>query len=134
MNYVTIRDNIVNTLDAGWVTPGVKVFYGNAEEIDLNEVGDAFIRCKIRFQDARQMDVAENPSKRIVGVLNIEVLTRETLGTRVVLGYMDTLSNLFDFKNLGGVQMQAAAVGDTYDKDGWSLTPLKVPFYANQLA
>ena len=131
MTLVQIRDVLATALNAGWAHAAVPIFYTNTVKVDVAAMGDHFLKCDLQFDDARQINIAPTPDHRIYGTLAIRVFTKDTLGMRTALGYLDELSSLFGFKNLSGVQLQAPRTGWEQQRDGWSSIDLRVSFWAD---
>lgn len=129
--YVEARDALVFHLNTAWPAayPTVPIYYENTLHVDLDSVGDAFVRAEVTFSDAVQASVETNPLTRVQGALYLVLMTREGLGTRTMLGYMDYLTGLFKYRTLNGVQTGAPAPMRTLMKDGWYYQELAVPFW-----
>lgn len=133
MTLVQIRDTIVAQLESVITSMGIPVFYENAVEIDLTNVGDYFLECEINFDGADQATIDPAPIQRNYGTLVVTMSARQTKGKRQLLSYADTVSEGFRFKHLGGVQMQAASVGSERLMPGWYSMELRIPFYADTM-
>lgn len=134
MNLAGIRDTIVSFVAANWGHPTIPLFYENTEEVDLQNMGDYFLKVEINFTGASQANIGDSPFQREYGELVVTVFARQTLGVRAVLVYLGELSSSIRFRNLGGVHMQEAAAGNETSRDGWFSMDMTVPFYADSNA
>jgi hypothetical protein len=129
--YVEARDLLVSHLHTNWggTYPTVPVFYENTTSVDLDSVGDAFLRAEISFEYAQQASMERTPITRVNGRFLFALLTKEGLGTRTVLGYIDYLTTLFKHRTLGGVQTATPTPMRSTLRDGWYYQELAVPFW-----
>ena len=134
MNRVQIRDAVVAEFESMWSHADVKVFYENAVTIDLNEAGDTILILLVEFSAARQINISETPDTRLSGFVDIHILTRETKGTRHVLGYCDELSSYFSYRRIGGLHLGVAEDEKKKPPAGWFAQALSIPFFADSNA
>lgn len=133
MNLVGIRDALVTRLNANWPSTysGVPLFYENTQEVDLDKVGDAFLRCAVLINAAEQISVELAPTHRTRGRLEFRVYVKAELGTRVALGYLDYLTTLFKLGNYSGVHTKIPEPVPGQSYKGWYSLGLSVPFWAD---
>lgn len=131
MTLVEIRDKLVEAMHLGWAYPEIEVIYDNAETFDIARAGDAFVKFSILFDTATQANISDQPFHRTYGTVVITVFLKETRGSRLALSYIDELSAVFRFKNLGGVHLQSPRPSKGPSGDGWYSEVLRLSFYAD---
>lgn len=133
--YVAARGAVIGLIDAAWAAqyPSVSLYHENTESVDLDKVGDRFLRVWIDFDDARQMTINNNPHHETYGTLRLSIFTKEGLGTLVALGMMDFLANLAKFKTSNGVTFSTPTPGRKEGKNGWVSQDLLIPFKFNTI-
>lgn len=131
--YVSARDALVAHINTGWTTtyPSNRIFYDNTLKIDMNSVGDCFLRVEIDFMDAFQYDIDASPSHEVTGEVVLTLFTKEGTGTRTKLSMFDYLTSLFKLVKVGGVQCAVPRPGKRVPRDGWVSEELKVEFSFN---
>lgn len=136
MNRTGIRDKLVTTLDTAWTAahPTIPVYYENTQPLDKSSLPDVFLYCVVDFLNAEQINIDPSPDTRYSGNLEITAFTRETLGTRSLLTYMDELTSAFAYKNLSGVHLGVPDTDTVKTIPGWYGLILKTPFYADSNA
>lgn len=125
--FVEARDALVTLIETDF--SGYRVFYENTTEVDLDTVGDRFIKVEIEFVGAAQASIGQNPADRTYGLLTFSVFTKAGQGVRTTLQVLDTLKNIVRFKNIAKVQLQHVEPGDVERKSGWECRYLHVPFW-----
>lgn len=131
MRYVQARDALISHLHNSWTDdfPDVPVVYDNAEVVDLDTVGDSFLRVSLTFEHAEQATLGATPIQKISGNLYIYIYSKVGAGTRSGLTYLDYLSSLFKFQNLSGVQVGTPSPIHKEARDGWHFQLVGVPFF-----
>lgn len=131
--YVQARDALVAHINTGWTTtyPSTSIFYDNTLKIDLNSVGDCFLRVEIDFMDAVQADIDLNASHDVTGQVVMTVFTKEGAGARTKLSMFDYLTSLFKLVKISGVQCSVPRPGKRVPKNGWVSEELLVEFSFN---
>lgn len=131
--YVQARDALVAHINAGWTTtyPSTSIFYENTLKIDLNSVGDSFLRVEIDFMDAVQADIDLASSHDVTGQVVMTIFTKEGTGTRTKLSMFDYMTNLFKLVKVSGVQCSVPRPGKRTVKSGWVSEELLVEFTFN---
>lgn len=125
--YVQARDAIVTFIEDTF--SALPIYYEDAETVDLDAVGDQFIKVEIEFVDAHQASIGEEPLERTLGFVVFSVFTKEGIGARAALGVFDTLRSAISCQNLGGVQLEAVRPGDVERQKGWVNREFLVPFW-----
>lgn len=125
--YVQARDNIVAFIETNSST--LPRFYEDSETVDLDSVGDQFLKIGIEFVDAHQASIGEQPLERTLGLIVFSVFTKEGRGSRQALQVFDTLRSAISCQNLGGVQLEAVRPGDVERQKGWVNREFLVPFW-----
>jgi len=130
MTYVDARDALVAYLVANWPVahPTIPVYYENQETVDLDTVGDAFLKIEITYPYARQSSVELKPMTRVDGLLMIDIWARAGTGTRGGMVFYDYLHTLFAYKNLSGVQIAAPTQDKPAIQSGWHQQQMAIPF------
>ena len=130
--YVNARDAIVAHFNTQWTSayPTVPAFYENTVAVDLDTVGDRFVRLEVDFDDARQFDIdlAPVPSQVVYGNIIARIFFKEGTGMRAALQMVDTLNAMLSFKTLSGVYSGVPTVGPKATKGGWMSFSLRAPF------
>jgi hypothetical protein len=129
MNLIQMRGALVNHLESNWVS-GVPIYYENAEEIDAVNLQE-FLKCDIHFNAAVQANIDTDPFHRTYGTLVFQVFVRQSKGTVGVLGYLQTLTDMFKHKTLSGVHLQTPSPGKPISKGGWFSMELRTQFHAD---
>ena len=125
--YVEARDTIVAYLESA--LPSLPRFYEDVETVDLDAVGDQFLKICIEFADAHQATIGTDPIDRTLGFIVRSVFTKEGEGTRTALQVFDTIKQSTKFKNLLKVQLETPRPGDVERKRGWVNREILVPFW-----
>lgn len=131
--FVQARDDLAALISTGLAGIGVPVFWENTLSVDLDKVGDRFIRIEIDFDDARQMTMNDTPIHETIGEIYFTVLTKEGLGTRATLALLDTISAAVKYNLSGRVKTLTPTPGRRDYSDGWYAQELRVPFRFNSL-
>ena len=132
--YVEARDAIVTHLNPAWLSgyPGVKIFYENTVQIDLDSVGDMFLTVSIDFQDSMRMDIDPDPISKTWGVVTLRLFSKEGTGKKSVWQAFNWLTALMKYRQLSGVTLGCPAPGKKIAKDGWCSDDLTVEFFFYQ--
>jgi hypothetical protein len=139
--YTQARDAIVGHINTALNTdqPTLKVFYENTLSVDMDAVGDMFLRVEIDFQDSVQSDLdidpydqAVLPGDRTSGEVVLQLFVREGVGIRSSLVFFDYVRSLMKMRNLSGVQTGVPTPGRKTVRDGWVSQEIIVPisFYS----
>lgn len=132
MNYVTARDNLVSQINGNFTTthPTIPIFYENTTTVDLDTVGDNFVRVQIDFTDAMQADIdmTAKPGQVVYGEALIMIFAKDGTGLRTTLGLVDYFASLMAFENLSGVYVDVPRQGRKVVNSGWMSTSIEVPF------
>lgn len=125
------RDALVEYLHTNWPTayPTLPVFYENQDTVDLDTVGDAFLKAEVAFVKSEQASIELNPMTRTDGHFIISIYARQGTGTRTGMTYFDYLFGLFKHQNLSGVQVGTPTPGHRESHDGWHLQEISIPFW-----
>lgn len=130
--YVEARDTIVAYLES--TLSALPRFYEDTETVDLDSVGDQFLKICIEFADAHQATMGIDPIDRTLGFVVISVFTREGNGSRTALQVFDTIKQSTKFRDLGKVQLETPRPGDVERKGGWVNRELLVPFWFDSIS
>jgi hypothetical protein len=131
MNLTTARDTLVAHLNAALSVsrPTLKVFYDNTGPIDLTTAGDMFLVFELRFDQAEQGSLEENPFHRTWGMLSLQIFVKEGKGYRGALQLADELVQLFRMKTLSGLITKVPVPAHHETHDGWMSQEILVPFW-----
>ena len=129
--YTEARDAIITHFSTNWATqyPTIPVVYDNTNTVDLDTVGNVFLRTTFALEDASQASIGDSPMQRVRGHLYISIFSRAGTGTRSGIGYLDYISTLFKFKNLSGVTVGAPSPTFKESHDGWHMQMIGIPFF-----
>jgi hypothetical protein len=125
--YVEARDTIVAHLES--TLSAFPRFYEDTETVDLDAVGDQFLKICIEFADAHQATIGTNPIDRTLGFIVISVFAKEGTGTRSTFQVFDTIKQSTKFRNLLKVQLETPRPGNVEPKNGWVNREILVPFW-----
>lgn len=125
--FVEARDNIVSFIEANFTS--MPRFYENAKAVDLDAVGDRFVRVEVEFIGSHQMTIGEAPLDRTRGLVTLCLYTKEGLGARGTLQVLDTFKAAAKFQRLTKVQLETPTPGGVKCKDGWEEREFYVPFW-----
>lgn len=135
--YVSARDALINTIHTSLSSsmPTMKLFYENTTHVDMDSVGDKFIRIEVDFLDAEQSDIDMDlydpnirPGERVYGEVVFQVFVKEGLGTRETLSIFDALRALLSVRSLTGVNIGACKPGKKEARSGWHCSEFIAPF------
>lgn len=128
--YVEARDALVDFINTDLTAsyPTVPVFYENTVQVDLNTVGDQFLRVSIDFITAKQATIEFSPQQRVLGELTFQMLCKEGSGTRTTLAFYDHVFGTLANRMIGGVTLRTPVPGKKEIKSGWASFTLAVPF------
>lgn len=131
--FVQARDDLAALISTGLTGIGVPVFWENTLSVDLDKVGDRFIRIEIDFDTARQLTMNGAPIHETMGEIYFTVFSKEGLGTRATLALLDTISSVAKYQLTGRVKTLTPSPGKKDYRDGWYSQELRVPFRFNSL-
>ena len=135
--YVQARDNLVAYINTSLTTafPTLKVIYENTLSVDLDSVGDSFMRIEIDFTDSIQSDIDMDrldptvlPGDETHGEVVFRYFVKEGVGTRATLEMQDTIRSMMKLRILGGVRTAIPTPGKKVLKQGWVENDIIVPF------
>ena len=127
---VQARDAIVTHIHTTLQTylPTLPVFYENTVEVDVNTVGDQFVRVSVDFDHTFLATFSSDLIDRVVGTITFQIFTKEGKGTRSTLAIMDTLNAQMRHRLLGATTTGSCTEGRKESNSGWTSTELLVPF------
>jgi hypothetical protein len=134
--YTQARDNLVTLINTSFSAayPTMKVFYENTVEVDVNTVGDMFVKVAIDMLDAVQVTIETQPKRRVYGEITLQFMYKEGKGTRDALGLFDYVDALLSMKQLSGIVTRVTTPGRKLTKSGWAEFSLHVPFMFDSTA
>ena len=129
--YTQCRDAIVALLhgDIAVDYPTLPVFWENTVAVDLDKVGDKFVRIELEFDDAEQLTVNGSPWHRTYGTVYFTLMVKDGTGTRSVLELYEYFTNLVKFKGATHYQFEVVRPGKRDARDGWRSYELCAPFW-----
>lgn len=127
------RDAIVSFLSADLSAnqPDLPVFWENTLEVDMDTVGERFLRIEIDFDGAQQMTInGPDVHHKTWGLVHCTLMVKEGAGIRTTLALLDYLTTLTAYKYLLGtaVFLGTPMPGPRRAKDGWRSYDLSVSF------
>lgn len=130
---VSIRDALVAHMESNWNHSDVKVIYEN-KTVDLDRVGDRFIRFTVDVYESTQANLAPSPFHRYYGSVEMELYTKAGSGVRATLALLDELTTTFKYQVIAGVHTETPTPSRSEEHDGWYLARFSVPFFADSNA
>lgn len=131
--YTEARNSIVQ-LVTETLAVSVPVFWENTLEIDLDKVGDHFIKVQVDFDDSTQMTINDHPERRVYGEVVFTLMSKGGTGTLTRLGLIDSIENVVSFTRTTKVQFEVPRVGRKQERDGWVSQDFRAPFFFDSLA
>lgn len=131
--YTQARDLLVAELNTAWAAtyPSVPIFYENTLSVDLDTVGDMFVKVSIDFEDAFQSDIDLDPvpGHQVEGAMTLTMFLKEGRGSRSVYQVFDFVANNLTLRPLvNSVHLGVPSPGRKMSKDGWVTHEFFVPF------
>ncbi|MBI3144733.1 MAG: hypothetical protein HYZ18_05575 [Pseudogulbenkiania sp.] len=125
------RDEIVALINTaiGVSYPTLKVFYENTLSVDLDTVGDRFVRIELEFDDAAQLTINNTPADRTYGTVYFTIFLKEGLGTRPYLELVQFFKDLVAFKTATHYRFEVVRPGKRGAPDGWRSYEVTAPFW-----
>lgn len=132
MTYTEIREALIAHLLANWPADGLKLYTNKMEDIALDAAPDMFVRVVTEKTGGKQLEISDAPHRRTYGRLRATVFLRKHSGTETdVTRQLDLIEDIFKFKTLGRVHLQAPMPGIEVDRDGWYSDELFFPYFAD---
>ena len=114
--------------------PGLPFFWDDTVAVDLDKVGDRFVRVATSFLDSEEMTVDPGREMRRHGVVSIFVFQREGQPQGPVLAVLDTVDTVVRFVPATKVRFEAPVERRPETRDGWTSRGIDIPFYSDTLA
>ena len=108
--------------------PTLPVFYENTVAVDVNSVGDQFLRVSVDFDHTLLATVSSDLVDQVVGTITFQIFTTEGKGARSTLAIMDTLNAQMRHKLLGAATTGSCTEGRKESNSGWVSAELLAPF------
>lgn len=109
--------------------PDVPVFWENTLRVDLDQVGDIFIKCAVDFDDAAQLTINDVPEHRTFGTFLVTVFYKEGTNNVKALQVAQTISELVKYRLTSDVKFWTPTPGRKDERDGWVSQDWSVGFY-----
>jgi hypothetical protein len=131
MNIVEARAAAITKVSAVLAAnlPALPAFYENSDAIPIAEVGDAFVRIRMDFNNAKQAEMGQTPITRHAGELCITHAQRTGTGTAALLARANTINNELKHFSSGQLQFAVPYPGRKESHDGWYFQDWCVPFW-----
>ena len=129
--YTQARDILVTEIGTAFALafPTTTLLYENTTAVDLDTIGDRFVRVEVNFVDAMQSDIdLPGPGQVIFGEIDVLVFVREGKGLRSALELLDYFNGLMATRNLTNVYVDVPRQGTKVIKSGWLSVSLEIPF------
>lgn len=116
------------------------VAYDNVEPRDfsdpvqplLSDLQTPYIGVKVLFEESYAAETGPNAIKRTWGSIETSFFTRLSSGASTNSANIDNLSNLFEYKVIGGIVFKELMVLTPIPTKGWYVTPTLLRFYFNR--
>ena len=132
---VQARDAIVTLLNTHFTTnhPTLKVFWENTTEVNLDTVGDRFVRICIDWHQSRQITIEYKPSTRVVGYIRTTFFTKKGLGSRNTLALIDSFVSSVKYKRISpGITLECPSDVETVTQGNWESREVELRFFFTQ--
>ena len=114
--------------------PGLPFFWDDTVAVDLDKVGDRFVRVNTAFLDTEEMTVDPGREMRRYGVVSIFVFQREGQPQAPALAVLDTVDTVVRFVPTAKVRFEAPVERRPETRNGWTSRGIDIPFYSDTLA
>lgn len=114
--------------------PGIPFFWDDTVAVDLDKVGDRFVRVNTAFLDTEEMTVDPGREMRRHGVVSIFVFQREGQPQGPALAVLDTVDTVVRFVPTAKVRFEAPVERRPETRNGWTSRGIDIPFYSDTLA
>ena len=133
---VEARTEIASVLQANLAGnfPGLPFFWDDTVAVDLDKVGDRFVRVNTAFLDTEEMTVDPGREMRRHGVVSIFVFQREGQPQAPALAVLDTVDTVVRFVPTAKVRFEAPVERRPETRNGWTSRGIDIPFYSDTLA
>lgn len=133
MSYATLRTSIESRFGTNWNYTPVSwpnKSFDPAEKKDVGtfEINEPWVRLAINTGLSEQASLEENPLKRVIGVIAIQIFTKTNTGTGLSDTYADNVEAIFGDQSFGNVVCRSTTkttVGKTGD---WYQVNAVTPF------
>jgi len=132
-----VRTALVNKIEAlksTFSTYTLLVEYDNLVTVNRATQSNPFLCVTIVYQDGYQIDLAANPSHRVLGTIVIEANVKEGSGTsraNLLLEHFYPSIHMKD--NLPPLRTYAAKFASRSAKDGWAVQAALIPFWYDSM-
>ena len=133
---VEARTEIASVLQANLAGnfPGLPFFWDDTVAVDLDKVGDRFVRVNTAFLDTEEMTVDPGREMRRHGVVSIFVFQREGQPQAPAPAVLDTVDTVVRFVPTAKVRFEAPVERRPETRNGWTSRGIDIPFYSDTLA
>lgn len=134
--FVEARDSIVSLIHTALQNnhPTLPIFWENTLEVDLNAVGNLFVRIELDFDDAMQMTINDIPEHQTFGTVYFTVFMKEGTGTRESLILMQSFTDVVKYQMTPTFVFTTPRPGKKDGpRDGWISQELVAPFWFDSL-
>jgi hypothetical protein len=139
MSFATASSDLVNAVEAaralwpGPVPATLKADYENRRLVDLDRQTEPYISVDIHFVNGSQISLGSTKVVEEHGQLHLLVCAPVNSGTRISKQIMDHFVPYLELENFSLARTHAAKAQACYEKLGWYITPLVVPFWFHRL-
>ena len=132
---VEARTEIVQLFQTNLVAnfPGVPFFWDDTTAVDLDQVGDLFVRVAITFQESEELTIDPGREMRRNATASVFVFQKEGSPQTPALQIFDTLENVVRFVASTKVRLQSPVQRGPESRQGWTSRGVDVPFYFDTL-
>jgi len=125
--YNTIRKDLEEYFESNW--PTTPIDFANAR---FTQPKGEFTRFRVVFGDSDQISMGDTPDHRAQLLITISLFGKENTGTGQLLGYADTIVDLFTNKTIGVVNTRSPGLDDRGVVSGHYQINILVPAWSDR--
>lgn len=128
--YVEARDAIVTLVSTNLGTdyPDLELEWENTVLVDLDAVGDRFLKIEVDIDGADQLTMDAPVQHQTWGLLHFTLMVKEGSGIRDTLILLQYLGDMAKYTQIEGVWLGTPTPGPRRARDGWRSYELSIPF------
>lgn len=124
----------IEQLKATFTDYPLTVEYGNGDAVNVALQTRPYLKASIRYQDGKQIDLAERPGHRLIGTIVLEARVKAGAGTKQA---NDLLWHFYPALHMSEamypLRTLAARLTPAPVKDGWTAESALIPFWIDSV-